>query len=277
VDTEQDGEVFLIGWEQSKWPLSIVNNSFIANHGLTDGGAVLGWDASADFRNNLVVSTGGGQAVGLLDSLSQGDWAIAYNGFFGNLDGDLPQGVEGADSVEGEPGIAFFTQDGALEDDRLVLLQGSPYRDAGDPTLFDPDGSPSDLGANGGPLAQWVDYDGDGFSSGFDCDDTDPAIHPDAEAIPYDGINQDCTMGSDFDADSDGLDAVEYGGEDCDDTDPNLQLECGDPDTGTGPSDGKDSPASCGCSTSSGGSVSPWAFAWVALIWQRRRSRLSVG
>jgi predicted outer membrane repeat protein len=276
VDTEQAGEVFLTGWEQAKWPLSVVNNSFIANHGLSDGGAVLGWNASADFRNNLVVSTGGGQALSLLDSLSQGDWAIAHNGFFGNLDGDLPPGIEGTDTVEGEPGFAHYTQNGVMEGDHLVLLQGSPYRDVGDPALFDPDGSPSDLGANGGSLAPWVDQDGDGFSSGFDCDDTDPAIHPDAEAIPYDGINQDCTMGSDFDADSDGLDAVEYGGEDCDDRDPLLQLDCEDPDTGEGTSGDKDSQASCGCSASSGASVSPWAWVWIALIWRRRSAPLVV-
>jgi predicted outer membrane repeat protein len=266
VDTLDSGEVFLIGWEQPKWPISLVNNSFIANHGLSDGGAVLAWDTAAAFRNNLVVSTGSGLALSLLDSLSQGDWDITYNAFNGNVGGDLPEGVSGISGVEGDPGFAFYTQNGALEDDRLVFLQGSPYRDAGDPSLLDPDGSPSDLGANAGPLALWVDEDGDGHTSGVDCNDTDPDIHPGAEPVPYDGINQNCTLGSDFDADSDGLDALAYGGEDCDDTDPTLQLECGDPDTGGDPAGDKEEGASCGCTAAPDGPVSPWGLAWIGSV-----------
>ena len=36
------------------------------------------------------------------------------------------------------------------------------------------------------------DQDGDGYLSENDCDDTDAAINPDAEDIPWDGIDQDC-------------------------------------------------------------------------------------
>lgn len=53
-----------------------------------------------------------------------------------------------------------------------------------------------------------------------DCDDTDPDINPDAEEIYYDGVDSNCDMRSDNDADEDGFDANRMGGDDCDDDDP---------------------------------------------------------
>ena len=71
------------------------------------------------------------------------------------------------------------------------LAADSPLVDAGDPALLDPDGSPSDMGAFGGPFADAWDLDGDGWASwwlpggydsatspGFDCDDEDPKVYP---------------------------------------------------------------------------------------------------
>ena len=69
----------------------------------------------------------------------------------------------------------------------------SPLIDAGDPTLLDPDGSPSDIGAYGGPGAATWDLDWDGYyewwqpgeydfgtypGQGWDCDDGDPGVYP---------------------------------------------------------------------------------------------------
>jgi len=51
-----------------------------------------------------------------------------------------------------------------------------------------------------------------------DCDDTDPDINPGAEDVPYDGVDSDCDGWSDYDADRDGHDSAEHGGDDCDDT-----------------------------------------------------------
>ena len=73
----------------------------------------------------------------------------------------------------------------------LHLGLSSPLIDAGDPTVLDPDGSPSNIGAYGGPGAGLFDLDLDGYyewwipgaydaatSPGSDCDDGDPAVHP---------------------------------------------------------------------------------------------------
>jgi len=77
------------------------------------------------------------------------------------------------------------------------------------------------------------DADGDGYATADgDCDDTDPDVHPGADDVPYDGIDQDCD-GSDLcDADGDGHDSDEHGGDDCNDLDatifPGAIEVCGD-------------------------------------------------
>ncbi|MSP55708.1 MAG: hypothetical protein EXR69_08925 [Myxococcales bacterium] len=63
-----------------------------------------------------------------------------------------------------------------------------------------------------------LDEDGDGYSpADGDCDETDAGVHPDADDLPYDGVDTDCGGGSDNDADGDGSDDVAHGGDDCDD------------------------------------------------------------
>jgi len=85
----------------------------------------------------------------------------------------------------------------------------------------------------------YIDADGDGYGvpgtvlaacsqpTGYaanddDCND-DPsggaAINPAQTENWYDGIDQDCNGGSDYDQDGDGHDSEDYGGDDCDDTD----------------------------------------------------------
>ena len=86
---------------------------------------------------------------------------------------------------------------------------------------------------NSNMQAAEIDDDGDGFvecsiaSSGWngssnviaggDCDDSDSLTYPNASEIWYDGVDQACDGGSDYDQDGDGQDSILFGGEDCDD------------------------------------------------------------
>ena len=112
----------------------------------------------------------------------------------------------GGNGVDVGPGIPFFPGlDGNLSVDPqyldissadpldwdLHLSAASPLIDAG--SGLDPDGSPADIGAFGGPNADLWDLDGDGWPSwwqpgayepvtypalGLDCDDRDPDVGP---------------------------------------------------------------------------------------------------
>jgi hypothetical protein len=60
------------------------------------------------------------------------------------------------------------------------------------------------------------DADGDGFGADEDCNDANATVYPGAPELWYDGIDQACDGGDDYDADGDGLQGG--GGPDCDDT-----------------------------------------------------------
>jgi hypothetical protein len=81
----------------------------------------------------------------------------------------------------------------------------------------------------------YADHDGDGYGDpsewlytcdaplgyvidGTDCDDGDASIHPTAEDIVGDGIDQNCDGALEYDLDGDGYESEDFGGPDCDDS-----------------------------------------------------------
>ena len=94
-------------------------------------------------------------------------------------------------------------------------------------------GTPGIEGDGCGLFAE--DADGDGYTTTSDCDDADATVFPGAAEVWYDGVDQDCSGGSDYDADGDGVDSDGFGGGDCDDTDPTVLPGASDP-----PGDGVD-------------------------------------
>jgi len=65
-----------------------------------------------------------------------------------------------------------------------------------------------------------------------DCDDGDAGSNPGASEVWYDGADQDCDGGDDYDADGDGYQSADYSGDDCDDayddTNPGASEVCSD-------------------------------------------------
>ena len=93
--------------------------------------------------------------------------------------------------------------------------------------------NPNDCDDTNPAINPSVDADGDGFSVCAECNDGNADIHPNAVEVFYDGVDQDCDGLSDYDADGDGYDAMEYddgtgnmvtysSGTDCDDDNDDL-------------------------------------------------------
>jgi hypothetical protein len=189
------------------------NNGWVANG---DGSGAALWtnaDTVASV-NDLYLANAGNDAVA---RRTNGILSIDYASFFGNspidTDGTVGVGVRYDDPLVSVPA--------SCDASTLMPPVGSPLVDAGDPGLFDPDGSVSDIGPFGGPeaspclgqlddtdrdgqvdgcdpcpdLAFEVDGDGDGWWACDDCDDTDPSVFPGAYDAPGDGVDQDCDGG----------------------------------------------------------------------------------
>lgn len=107
-----------------------------------------------------------------------GSVACSYSDHYGN-DTEYSGGTN---NIWVHPG--FYDEAGHLKTTSALI-------DAGDPAIVDPDGSTSDIGLFGGPGAEDLDLDFDGFQSwwlpgaydpatspGLDCDDEDASVYP---------------------------------------------------------------------------------------------------
>ncbi|HHO53562.1 MAG TPA: hypothetical protein ENK18_22495 [Deltaproteobacteria bacterium] len=165
--------------------------------------------------------------------------------------------------------------DGILTIDEDFNGNGDPLDDD-----LDQDGRPDYIDAHV-PL----DIDRDGYTSadygGDDCDDYSPKTFPGAPEQYYDGRDQDCMGGDDFDADGDGYASrVELpGGTDCNDRDASvhpgaeedlspIDRNC---DGWLDPDNTLLARGGCDCRTGPPGPILGWVLV-CALIGLRRRS-----
>ncbi len=273
---------------------SILQNTFVGNSA-PDGAAYYASWGYADLRNNLVAASDG-SGFYTPEAWTEASSIFTYDGWSGNTwDAAGYFGVDLADGHVRADDPGFVAYDGCDSD--LRLTGASPFKDVGDPTVLDPDGSRSDIGAYGGPDAPVVDRDGDGFDTTLDCDDTSAARGPGATEV-CDGADDDCDGIVDDDAgiawyaddDSDGYgaepttacdapDGYVAEGTDCDDADPWVH-----PGASDYPGDGLD--ADCdgadntqviptrvedGCGCASATAPGAWALGAALLAVRRRR------
>ncbi|MCA9772044.1 MAG: M6 family metalloprotease domain-containing protein [Myxococcales bacterium] len=173
------------------------------------------------------------EKIGFDASIRQGGlliWHIdesKWNGFFN--DANTSECIDGP--VAGACGAAHYMKALEQADGRFDLERGMNRADAGDPfrapvkTSFTPDTTPwsrdyaavgaawpsiTNISAAGATMTFDVHYDavvcndadGDGYgdpasaacvSAAGDCDDANAAVHPDAEEIPGNGVDENCT------------------------------------------------------------------------------------
>ena len=147
------GGIRLSGYTGSVANFSVVAN--VATSPYAGGGISLGYSFPALTNvviawNSAPVSGGIGAHDGSVATLVSCDlWANDPDDFGYHPN---PTGTDG--NVQIDPGFLAGTATNPIYWD-LHLSATSPLIDAGDPTVLDPDGSPSDIGAYGGPLGAW--------------------------------------------------------------------------------------------------------------------------
>jgi hypothetical protein len=196
IDDDATGAAFGTGdggaiWADDTDPVTLQNNDFLDSSANGAAGAIRISATPSTMRNNLIAWTQDGTAL-----VSTNGAAVDqdYASFWGNLGGDTNGVARGANSVLTAPNLVFYRRNNICGDDDLRPRVGSPLIDAGDPSILDPDGSRSDIGAFGGPASDpeaWLDGDGDGSPYVYDCDDANAAIRPGATET-CNGVDDDC-------------------------------------------------------------------------------------
>jgi len=128
-------------------------------HGKDDatsgGGIYLEGTCTADVHNTIIFESNSAEGIYASSSTT---FSGQYNNVYGNAGGEYngisdPTGTDG--NISAEPRFELVTDDGDPDNDSWALRSSSPSVDAGDTGLLDPDGTTSDMGAYGGPGADW--------------------------------------------------------------------------------------------------------------------------
>jgi hypothetical protein len=246
---------------------SIHHNRFVTNQATIEGGAVSMLVTPVELVQNTIVDTltlgargavfasGGAAVLSRNNAFAYNDGTAAfdeppasvdggYNLYFGNdVNLGSPEGQQSSGSwsdVLEDPEFQGYAPDDCASN--LQPVPGSPMEDAGDPTVFDDNGTRSDIGAYGGAgAAEVIDLDGDGVIVG-DCSPYDPEKTTGSEEVVADGVDQDCD-GLDLcyvDGDGDGVgteqvvtgpigcadEGLALVTGDCDDANPELAADC---------------------------------------------------
>jgi hypothetical protein len=142
--------------------VSLVNSAILDNSSTaseSEGGGV--WmDTSSQYTTLTIVNTDISDNAKAQVGASVAVYGpVAMTATYSNFGDDdfsgvsSPVGSDGNTSTNAQKYISFTPGDDPASWD-LHLQSGSPFEDAGDPTILDKDGSTSDIGVHGGPRAQ---------------------------------------------------------------------------------------------------------------------------
>jgi predicted outer membrane repeat protein len=178
---------------------SAYNNDFLENSTLSASttAQVSINGVETDFRNNIVAWGINGEGV-TVDAEATASLVFMFNDVYDNESDDYGvtmgdrTGMDGNISVD--PLFVDFSADLDFDNDDLHLNHGSPCEGTGDPALSPTDSGSSDIGTYPLTDIEIDDLDGDGFTAdaGGDCNDSDPAINPDATELCDDLIDNNC-------------------------------------------------------------------------------------
>ncbi|MEQ1503690.1 MAG: putative metal-binding motif-containing protein, partial [Myxococcota bacterium] len=215
-EATSDGGAIDVGNLVYGGPVTIAASVFAENHAAADGGAVVVTDGVVELlgdhfvgneasrggavgsatlgglegltlRNVLVAGNRGLPAVGIAGVWSNESWDWFWDN--GAVDLDVP--ASPTTNLGEDPELAGPN---GCDPASLAPTASSPLIDGGDPQWTDPNGSRADIGAFGGPDADYdafLDLDGDGDPGMLDCDDRDPAVSVGAVEV-CNGIDDDC-------------------------------------------------------------------------------------